>query len=165
MMNFKTLIIAVFALSCLMACGPKNVEKKDNGLQEVRLDEKASNADIVRLPVSGDGKADASNMAQMVFETTEFNFGAITEGAVVKHIFKFKNVGPVPLVISDIQTSCGCTVPDWQRAPIQAGASSEIKVQFNSEGKNGAQEKAVRVIANTLPNETVLMVSGRVNPK
>ena len=164
-MNFKTLIISVFASSLLMACGSKNVEKKDNGLQEIRLDEKASNADIVRLPVSVDGKADASNMAKMVFETTEFNFGTITEGAVVKHVFKFKNVGPVPLVISDIQTSCGCTVPDWQRAPIQAGASSEIKVQFNSEGKNGVQEKAVRVIANTLPNETILMVTGSVNPK
>ena len=164
-MNFKTLIISAFACSFLMACGSKNVEKKDNGLQEIRLDERASNADIVRLPVSADGKADASNMAQMVFETTEFNFGTITEGAVVKHVFKFKNVGPVPLVISDIQTSCGCTVPDWQRAPIQAGASSEVKVQFNSEGKNGVQEKAVRVIANTLPNETVLMVSGSVNPK
>lgn len=164
-MNFKALIMSVFASSFLMACGSKNVEKKDNGLQEVRLDEKASNADIVRLPVAVDGKADASNMAQMVFETTEFNFGAITEGAVVKHVFKFKNVGPVPLVISDIQTSCGCTVPDWQRTPIQSGASSEIKVQFNSEGKEGVQEKAVRVIANTLPNETILMVSGSVNPK
>ena len=164
-MNFRTLIIAAFTGVFLTACGSKNVEKKDNGLQEIRLDEKASNADIVRLPVSTDGKADASTMAKMVFETTEFNFGTITEGAVVKHIFKFKNVGPVPLVISDIQTSCGCTVPDWQRAPIQSGASSEIKVQFNSEGKNGVQEKAVHVIANTLPNETVLMVSGSVSPK
>ncbi len=164
-MKFKTLIFSAAACSFLMACGSKNAAKKDNGLQEIRLDDKASNADIVRLPVSADGKADASNMAKMEFETTTFNFGAITEGAVVKYVFKFKNVGPVPLVISDIQTSCGCTVPDWQRAPIQAGASSEVKVQFNSEGKHGTQEKAVRVIANTLPNETVLMVSGSVNPK
>ena len=164
-MNFKTLTIFACACFFLMACGSKNAEKKDNGLQEVRLDDKASNADIVRLPVSADGKADASNMAKMAFETTEFNFGTITEGAVVKHVFKFKNVGSVPLVISDIQTSCGCTVPDWQRAPIQVGASSEVKVQFNSEGKHGVQEKAVQVIANTLPNETVLMVSGNVNPK
>jgi Protein of unknown function (DUF1573) len=152
---------------CLLvaACGPKTADKKDNGLQEVRLDDKASNADIVRLPISADGKMDATNMAKIEFETASYDFGTITEGAVVKHVFKFKNVGAVPLVISDIQSSCGCTVPDWQRAPIAVGASSEVRVQFNSEGKEGAQEKPVRVIANTLPNETVLMVSGTVNPK
>ena len=164
-MNFKTYISFSFFCLLMGSCQPNAPEKKDNGLQEVRLDEKASNADIVRLPVSADGKADATNMAKIEFETSSYDFGTITEGAVVKHVFKFKNIGAVPLVISDIQTSCGCTVPDWQRAPIAVGASSEVRVQFNSEGKSGAQEKPVRVIANTLPNETVLMVSGAVTPK
>ena len=164
-MSFRITIL--FAVACVFAssCKPNITEKKDNGLQEVRLDDKASNADIVRLPISADGKADGTLMAKMEFETSSYNFGTITEGAVVKHVFKFKNIGAVPLVISDIQTSCGCTVPDWQRAPIAVGASSEVKIQFNSEGKSGAQEKPVRVIANTFPNETVLMVSGTVNPK
>jgi hypothetical protein len=40
-----------------------------------------------------------------------------------------------------------------------------VKAQFNSEGKTGVQEKPIRVIANTLPNETELMLSGVVNPK
>jgi Protein of unknown function (DUF1573) len=164
-MNFKIFITLSFAAIFLVSCKPNGAEKKDNGLQEVRLDDKASNADIVRLPINADGKADASNMAKTEFETTTYDFGDITEGAVVKHVFKFKNVGAVPLVISDVQTSCGCTATEWQHAPIAVGASSEIRVQFNSEGKDGMQEKPVRVIANTLPNETVLMVSGKVNPK
>ena len=164
-MDFKTCMF--FSVVCLFvsSCKPNVAEKKDNGLQEVRLDDKASNADIVRLPISADGKADGTLMAKMEFETSSYSFGAITEGAVVKYVFKFKNIGAVPLVISDIQTSCGCTVPDWQRAPIAVGARSEVKIQFNSEGKSGAQEKPVRVIANTFPNETVLIVSGTVNPK
>jgi hypothetical protein len=108
---------------------------------------------------------DTANMAKIIFETSSHNFGSITEGEVIKHVFTFKNVGTVPLVISDIQTSCGCTVPEWQRAPIAVGASSEVRVQFNSEGKDGVQEKPIRVIANTLPNETVLMLSGKVTPK
>jgi hypothetical protein len=163
-MNLKTLILLSISSICIASCN-NTAEKKDNGLQEVRLDDKTSNADIVRLPISADGKMDTANMAKIVFATSSHNFGAITEGEVIKHVFTFKNVGTVPLVISDIQTSCGCTVPEWQRAPIAVGASSEVRVQFNSEGKNGAQEKPIRVIANTLPNETVLMLSGNVVPK
>jgi Protein of unknown function (DUF1573) len=164
-MNLKTFItLSLFGIFA-MSCDSNGTDKKDNGLQEIRLDEKASNADIVRLPISADGKMDTNNMAKIEFETTSHNFGTITEGEVTKHVFKFKNTGAVPLVISDIQTSCGCTVPDWQRAPVAVGASGEVKVQFNSEGKNNAQEKAIRVIANTLPNETVLMLAGNVNPK
>ncbi len=164
-MNFKRLVAASFVGVSLLGCKPNTAEQKDNGLQEVRLDDKASNADIVRLPIANDGKMDSSKMAKIVFETSSHNFGAITEGAVIKHVFTFKNVGAVPLVISDIQTSCGCTVPEWQRAPIAVGATSAVNVQFNSEGKEGAQEKPIRVIANTFPNETVLMLSGKVNPK
>jgi hypothetical protein len=164
-MNLKIAITLSFASILIFSCKPNTTEKKDNGLQEVRLDDKASNADIVRLPISADGKMDATNMAKIEFETSSYDFGTITEGTVIKHVFKFKNTGAVPLVISDIQTSCGCTVPEWQRAPIAAGASSEVRVQFNSEGKKDAQEKPIRVIANTFPNETVLMLSGKVNPK
>ncbi|MDZ7879640.1 MAG: DUF1573 domain-containing protein [Saprospiraceae bacterium] len=160
----KTLIFLAFTGIFTLSCNSSS-DKKDNGLQEVRLDEKTSNADIVRLPISADGKMDTANMAKIVFETSTHDFGSITEGEVIKHIFTFKNVGAVPLVISDIQTSCGCTVPEWQRAPIAVGGSSEVRVQFNSEGKNGVQEKPIRVIANTLPNETVLMLSGNVTPK
>jgi Protein of unknown function (DUF1573) len=160
----KTLIFLLFAAFFTMACND-NSDKKDNGLKEVRLDDKTSNADIVRLPISADGKMDTANMAKIIFETVSHNFGSITEGEVIKHVFKFKNVGTVPLVISDIQTSCGCTATEWQHAPIAVGASSEVRVQFNSEGKDGVQEKPVRVIANTLPNETVLMLSGQVTPK
>jgi hypothetical protein len=164
-MNFKTFIAAALATTLFMGCKPNASEKKDNGLEEVRLDDKASNADIVRLPIAADGKMDTNNMAKIQFETMSHDFGTITEGSVIKYVYKFKNTGAVPLVIADIQTSCGCTITEWQHTPIASGASSEVKAQFNSEGKNGAQEKPIRVIANTMPNETVLMLSGKVNPK
>ena len=164
-MKLKIFISAAMASAFLIGCNANATENKDNGLQEVRLDDKASNADIVRLPIAADGKMDASNMAKIQFDTTSHDFGTITEGSVIKYVYKFKNMGAVPLVISDIQTSCGCTVTEWQHVPIAVGASSEVKVQFNSEGKDGVQEKPIHVIANTLPNETVLMLSGKVIPK
>ena len=49
-MNLKALIALAFSGVLIISCKPNAAEKKDNGLQEVRLDDKASNADIVRLP-------------------------------------------------------------------------------------------------------------------
>ena len=155
----------VAALILTVGCKPNAAEKKDNGLQEVRLDDKTSNADIVRLPVSADKPLDTASMARIVFEEKSYDFGQITEGAVVSRSFKFKNTGKVPLVIADIQTTCGCTVPDWKRSPIQPNESSEVNVRFNSEGKNGDIEKPIRVIANTVPTETVLKLTGKVEAK
>jgi hypothetical protein len=155
----------LFLLNLTIGCKPNTTEKKDNGLQEVRLDEKASNADIVRLPISADQNMDTTQMAKIAFEQTSYDFGEITEGGVVKHTFSFKNVGKVPLVITDMQTTCGCTVPDWNRNPIQPNATSEVSVQFNSAGKVGVQDKPIRVIANTFPSETVIKLTGTVKAK
>ena len=147
------------------ACKQGETEKKDNGLQEVRLDEKVSNADIVRLPVSSDKPTDTVNVPKIQLEETAFDFGEITEGAVIKHNFKFKNTGNTPLIITDVQTTCGCTVPDWNRNPIQPNATDEIKVQFNSEGKEGRMDKPITIIGNTFPVRTEFKLTGSVKKK
>ena len=65
-------------------------------------------------------------------------------------------------MISSAKGSCGCTVPDWPRKPIAPGESAEIRVVFNSEGKNGKQHKKVSVIANTQPSTTVVALTGNI---
>ena len=95
-----------FILSILIpfvACKQREAEKKDNGLQEVRLDDKASNADIVRLPVSADKPTDTVNVPKIQLEESVYDFGEITEGGLVKHNFKFKNTGNTPLIIDGKQ--------------------------------------------------------------
>jgi len=57
------------------------------------------------------------------------------EGEKVVHVYKFKNSGKEPLVISNAKGSCGCTVPEWPREPIPVGGSGEIRVQFDSKVK------------------------------
>src|SRR5882672_4766368 len=64
----------------------------------------------------------------LTLEANTHDFGTITQGDVVEKIFKFKNTGNQPLIITNIQTSCGCTTPTWPRDPIPPGASGEIKV-------------------------------------
>jgi hypothetical protein len=76
--------------------------------------------------------------------------------------FKFKNTGDKPLIISNAQGSCGCTVPDYPKEPVAPGASAEIKVKFNSKGKKGQETKFVTLTANTDPAETRLTIKANV---
>lgn len=161
----KQYVFMFLTLLTFITCKQGETEKKDNGLQEVRLDEKASNADIVRLPVSADKPVDTVNMPKIQLEESVYDFGEITEGGLVKHNFKFKNTGKTPLIITDVQTTCGCTVPDWNMKPIQPNATDEIKVQFNSEGKEGKMDKPITIIANTYPIRTEFKLVGFVTKK
>ena len=86
----KRSFFILFTLLNFIACKQGEPEKKDNGLQEVRIDEKASNADIVRLPVSADKPTDTVNVPKIQLEESVYDFGEITEGGHVKHSFKFK---------------------------------------------------------------------------
>lgn len=87
----------------------------------------------------------------IAFEEMEHGFGNVVEGEKVEYSFKFTNTGDAPLVIADASSSCGCTIPDWPKEPIQAGKSSYIKVVFNSAGKSGFTAKQIVLHANTNP--------------
>lgn len=84
----------------------------------------------------------------ITFEEKSHNFGDIYQGDKVEHTFKFANTGTEPLIITNVQVTCGCTVPAWPRDPIMPGQKSEITVAFNSAGKNGKQNKVVTVVSN-----------------
>ena len=97
------------------------------------------------------------------FSEESFDFGTITEGDVVDHVFSFVNEGEAPLIISSATASCGCTVPVWPKTPIAPGEQGEIKVQFNSRSKPGVQNKTVTVTANTYPKVTRLKIKANVS--
>lgn len=82
------------------------------------------------------------------FEEDKFNFGKVKDGEKVKHAFKFKNIGQHPLMISDAQASCGCTVPSFSREPVLPGNEGEIMVEFNTKGRKGNNHKNVMVFSN-----------------
>ncbi|HFA47463.1 MAG TPA: DUF1573 domain-containing protein [Bacteroidetes bacterium] len=96
------------------------------------------------------------------FAETEFNFGKIKSGEKVEHVYKFKNTGKEPLVISNAKGSCGCTVPQWPKEPIGVGEEGEILVVFNSKGKHGNQTKTVTITANTDPPQSIIYIKGEV---
>jgi hypothetical protein len=59
------------------------------------------------------------------------------------HVFKLTNTGDKDLIIGNAFGSCGCTVPEYPKDPIAPGKEADVRVRFNSEGKEGAQTKSV----------------------
>ncbi|MEQ8244381.1 MAG: DUF1573 domain-containing protein [Fulvivirga sp.] len=97
---------------------------------------------------------------EIAFAEEKFEFGDIYQGDKVEHVFKFENVGTETLVITNVQTTCGCTVPAWPRDPIAPGQESEIKVVFNSAGKIGRVTKVITIVSNAVnPNSKVTIVT------
>lgn len=141
---------------------PKNEDKK---LDAVRIDDGSDAAQIIRNPVSASQPVDTVNVAKLTFSEVKYDFGEVFEGDIVTHSFQFQNTGTVPLVISGARSTCGCTVPEWPKQPIQPGEGGEIKVKFNTLDKTGVQDKPVTVVANTFPNETKVHLTGTVLPK
>jgi hypothetical protein len=76
--------------------------------------------------------------------------------------FVLKNTGTQPLIIRNVDTSCGCSVPDWEKQPIAIGKSTKIKVQIIPEEK-GYFNKTAIVHCNNEQGEIVLLVNGMVN--
>ena len=103
-----------------------------------------------------------SNQASFKFETEEYNFGTIEQGESITHEFKFINTGSEPLIISQAEGSCGCTVPIFPKEPILKNQSAAIKVTFNSTGKYGIQDKTVTLTSNAKQSPMIIHIKGTV---
>ena len=104
-----------------------------------------------------------ANSPKVTFDERVFNFGEISEGQKVNHVFKITNTGKSNLVIRRIRASCGCTAVTPAKTVIEPGGSTELNVVFNSQGKRGRQNKSITVITND-PDQptTILRITGNV---
>lgn len=93
------------------------------------------------------------------------DFGPIEEGTQASYTFEVLNSGTEPLVISNVQPSCGCTTPEWTKTPIQPGTKGKIMATFNSQGRPGSFNKAITVMSNATESSRVLTIKGFVETK
>jgi hypothetical protein len=103
------------------------------------------------------------NVAAPVFKWTsvEHDFGKIKQGVPVTYEFTFTNQGEVPLIISTVQASCGCTVTEYTKQPIEAGQKGFVKATYNA-ANAGQFTKTVTVNANTEDGVAKLTIKGEV---
>jgi hypothetical protein len=83
----------------------------------------------------------------LVIKETTLNFGKIPQGRPVTHEFEVVNTGSTPLVLENVQASCGCTTPEWNRDPIPPGGTQKIKVGYNSVSE-GPFDKSITIFYN-----------------
>ena len=83
-------------------------------------------------------------------DSTHQDLGKVQEGGVVEVSWRLKNSGNKPLIITNVNPGCGCTVAEKPEEPIAPGGESVIKAKFDSKGQaEGMQRKEVYVKANT----------------
>lgn len=105
----------------------------------------------------------AQEKAKIVFEKTVHDYGSFKEAAGVQTTtFKFTNKGAVPLVLSNVRASCGCTTPKWTREPVAPNASGEIQVSYNPKNRPGSFNKTVTISSNAENSSVILRIKGTV---
>jgi hypothetical protein len=101
----------------------------------------------------------------LTWDKNTHDFGSIVQGDAVEHTFRFTNTGNEPLIITNVQVSCGCTTPKgWPRDPVMPGGKGELTVGFNSAGKMGAQTKPITIVSNAV-NDTKITFTAVVTEK
>ncbi len=104
------------------------------------------------------------NGPKIEFKKTEHDYGKIMQGDNGQCEFEFTNTGKEALVLNDVHSTCGCTVPSWPKEPIKAGESSKIIVVYNT-NRVGPINKSISVASNATDNPIVLKIIGNVTPK
>ncbi|MCS6916845.1 MAG: DUF1573 domain-containing protein [Chitinophagales bacterium] len=105
--------------------------------------------------------ANNPNAGEFKFQEETYDFGKIPKGIPVTHDFTFTNVGKEPIIISNVQASCGCTTPSWPKEPILPGKTGAIKVQYNA-ASPGSFNKSITIMSNSKTPTKVLYVKGTV---
>jgi hypothetical protein len=95
----------------------------------------------------------------VIAERTEIKLNDLQTGKTSEAIFVLKNTGTEPLVIQQVESSCGCTVPDWEKQPVASGESTEIKVKITPE-KSEYFNKTVTVHCNIEKGQISFTVKG-----
>jgi hypothetical protein len=136
----------LFGLTLVAAVSVTNVNAQGQG--------------VANAPVSAVSTKAASVIS---FPADKYEFGAVPQGTPVTHVFSFKNTGAVPLVLTSVSASCGCTTPEWPKEPIAPNATAKITVTYNA-ASAGEFTKTVTVVSNASVPQTILTIHGDVKP-
>ena len=102
------------------------------------------------------------NSQEFKFEQETIDYGKIIKGSEGERTFVFTNIGDAPLMIQNIKSSCGCTVPKKPEKPIMPGEKGEIKVSYDTK-RVGGFSKSITITSNAKNAVKVIKIKGFVN--
>lgn len=110
------------------------------------------------------GSFSQEKVAKIEFKETTIDYGTIEKGADGIRTFEFTNTGDAPLIISKVNSSCGCTVPKKPDGPVMPGATGEIQVKYDT-NRVMPIRKTITVLSNAETPTVALKIKGEViNP-
>jgi hypothetical protein len=128
---------------------------------QTKSPEKAANMNTsITAPPQPSANSNQNADLSMKYKNEEHTFGTIPEGPSVSYDFEFKNIGKDPIILSNVQASCGCTTPTWPKEPISPGKSAKITATYATQGRPGQFTKTITVTSNV--GTKVLKISGNV---
>lgn len=99
--------------------------------------------------------------AKIEFKNDVIDYGEIAKGSDGVRVFEFTNTGAVPLVISNVRSSCGCTIPKKPKDPIAPGDTGVIEVKYDT-NRVGPIRKTITVQSNAETPTVALKIKGTV---
>lgn len=138
----------IIALAMLVVLGVTT-----SNAQETSKKLKATNTKVASAKVNGAG---------MVFVTETIDYGNVAYNSDGRREFVFTNNGNKPLIITNAQGSCGCTVPTYPKEPIAPGAKGVIGVKYDTSRAGQAFTKTVTLTTNAVVPSKTLTIKGNV---
>ncbi|WP_298778137.1 DUF1573 domain-containing protein [uncultured Polaribacter sp.] len=102
------------------------------------------------------------NAQEFKFEKETIDYGKIAKGSERERTFVFTNIGDQPLIIKNIKSSCGCTIPEKPKEPVMPGAEGKIKVSYNT-NRLGGFSKSITIFSNAKSERKIIKIKGFVD--
>jgi hypothetical protein len=100
-------------------------------------------------------------VAKIEFKTDTIDYGIIEKGSNGVRVFEFTNTGNAPLIITDVKSTCGCTIPKKPDGPIMPGETGQIEVKYDTNRVNPIR-KTITVTSNATTPTIALKIKGEV---
>jgi len=100
-------------------------------------------------------------VAKIKFKTDTIDYGTIEKGSDGVRVFEFTNTGDAPLIITDVKSTCGCTIPKKPDGPIMPGETGKIEVKYDTNRVNPIR-KTITVTSNAETPTVALKIKGEV---
>lgn len=139
----------LFTIICFLSC--VGLVNGQTGVTKVSKKNKTS---AIKSGVSE--PAAETPAGALTLQESEYDFGKIPQGKPVTHIFKFTNTGTAPLALENVQASCGCTTPIWNKDTVAVGQTAIIKVGYNA-ANDGPFTKPVTITYNGSQSKQIII--------
>ncbi len=104
--------------------------------------------------------------SKLKFDVVDHDFGEIKEeDGFAEHTFNFVNTSDVPVTITQVKASCGCTTPGWTKEEVLPGDSGMVKARYNARNRPGRFRKSLRITTTDASSNQTLYIMGIVKPK